>query len=186
MLKTLLNILILFFSSFAVSSAQDVAHIKAGVLLVHLKNNKFSFRPGINLGVQAKIGAPGFYMSPGIFYQKFTILEFDKKKYINDKPKYHLVKLNVDAGLEKSIVKLFRFRVFAGVNLNRVIKIDNNSHNINFDNVYEGFAGYDFGLGFNIAFMTIDFKQERSFTGFYKDYKKTKLNFTTISLGVVF
>ena len=117
MLKTILNILILFFSSFALSSAQDVAHIKAGVLLVHLQNNKFSFRPGINLGVQAKIGVPGFYMSPGIFYQKFTILEFDKKKYINDRPKYHLVKLNVGVGFEKDITELFRFRGFAGVNI---------------------------------------------------------------------
>ncbi len=186
MFKTTVNILILFFGFSTISTAQNVAHVKAGVLIVSLHNDEFSFRPGINLGVQAKIGATGFFMSPGLFYQKFTISEFAKKEYINDRPKYHLAKLNVDAGYESTLTKLFRYRVYAGVNLNRIIKIDNNSNNINFNNIYEGFVGYDYGFGFNVYFMTIDFKQERSLTEFYKGYKKTKLNFSTISLGFVF
>ncbi len=186
MLKTIINILLFFFNLNSNIVAQSVAHVKAGSLLVNVQNNKFSFRPGINLGIQAKIGAPGFYMSPGIFYQRFNISEFDKNEYINDRPSYHLSKLNVDAGYELKITKLFRCRVFTGINLNRIIKIDNNSQNINFNNVYEGFAGYDYGLGFNIAFFTIDFKEEHSLTQFYKGYNKTKLNFSTISLGFVF
>ncbi len=186
MLKIIINILLLFFSFNSKIIAQNVAHLKAGTLLAHVQNNKFSFRPGINIGIQAKIGAPGFYMSPGIFYQRFTISEFAKKKYINDKPKYHLTKLNIDAGYELKITKLFRLRAFTGINLNRIIKIDNNSQNINFNNVYEGFAGLDYGLGFNISSFSLDFKYERSFTQFYKDYNKTKLNFSTISLGFVF
>lgn len=197
MFSKYINIIIISLVLTTIVNSQNVANVKAGVLIVSLNNNNLSFRPGYNIGIQGKIGAPGFYMSPGLFYQKFTISKYNKKEYINDKPSYNLVKLNTDAGIEKSISSLFssvnskflnsfRVRVFTGLNLNYVRSIDKNPQNINFNNINEGFFGYDYGFGFSAWFLTLDFKQERSFTEFYKDIHKTKLNFSTISLGIVF
>jgi len=138
-------LIILFFNT--ISYTQNKAHVKGGLLLVSLSNDDFSFRPGYNLGIQGKIGAPGIYMSPGLFYQKFTISEYNKKKYINNRPSYSLIKINTDGGYEGRFTDLIRYRVFAGVNLNYILSIDNNEKNINFNNIHDAFVGYDLGFG---------------------------------------
>jgi len=196
MISKYINIIIISLILSTIVNSQNVAHAKTGVLIVGLNNDEFSFRPGINIGIQAKIGAPGFYMSPGLYLQKFTISEYKRSEYMNDEPSYYIVKLNTDAGVEKNILSFidsqnkflqaFKIRIFTGVNLNYVRSIDRNPENINFNNIYDLFLGYDYGLGFSVWFLTIDFKQERSFTEFYKGIKKTSLNFSTISVGIEF
>jgi hypothetical protein len=196
MIGKYINIIIISLVLSTIVSSQNGAHVKAGFLLVGLSNNEFSFRPGLNLGIQGKLGSPGFYMSHGLFLQKFTISEYNKTEYMNNRPSYYIVKLNTDGGIEKNILsfinsqnkflKSFKVRVFTGVNLNYVKSIDKNPNNINFNDVYDLFVGYDYGLGFSAWFLTIDFKQERSLTEFYKGIKKTYLNFSTISVGFVF
>ncbi|HHH53265.1 MAG TPA: hypothetical protein ENK91_06375 [Bacteroidetes bacterium] len=166
--------------------AQTVANIQVGSLLVSNDNDKFSYRPGYNVAIHARIGSPGFFMCPGLTYQRFTISEYDKTKYVNNLPSYSIVKISTNAGFENKIVKWLKYRFFAGLNLNYLSSIDNNSKNINFNSVYEGFVGWDYGVGISIGFITLDYKYEKSFTEFYKDIDKTKINFRTIVVGIAF
>lgn len=186
MFRKVINIILISFVFVANIISQDFANIKAGALMVGVSNNDFDFRPGYDLGIAVRIGSPGFFMSPSLSYQKFTIEQYNKKEYLNKRPSYSLVKLNNDAGFEFKLAKWFLYRAYAGVNLNYILSIDNNPQNIDFTQIYDGFVGYDFGVGVTLGFITLDFKWEKSFTEFYKDINKTKLNFSTINVGFVF
>ena len=126
MLSKVINIIIISFIFNGFITSQNVANIQAGTLIVGINSNSFSFRPGYNVGISARIGSSGFFMDPGLYYQKFTISEFNKKKFINDKPSYSLIKINTDGGFENKITNWLLYRIFAGVSLNYVLSIDNN------------------------------------------------------------
>ena len=82
--KKIMRIVFIFlFTVFCIFflKAQDGAVIYAGTLNVMVPNEPDVIRPGYSIGAQGKIGSPGFFMGPGLIFQKFTVDPFDKKRY---------------------------------------------------------------------------------------------------------
>lgn len=182
----LVNIIFLFLVVVATLKSQDGAQLYIGTLNVSVPNEPNTIRPGYSIGGQGKIGSPGFFMSPGIIFQKFTVDPFDKNRYYNDRPSYSMIKLTNDAGYEYKIFKFFKVRVFAGVSLNYVISIDENTRGINFNNLYDANFSYDYGAGISLWFITFDFKRDNNLTDFFKDIEKKGINFTCFNIGITF
>ena len=186
MLLRIINLILLIFVLSTGLKSQDSGLIYAGTLDVRIENEPNTVRPGYTLGAQGKIGSPGFYMSPGIVFQKFTIEPYDKNRYFNDQPSYSMLKLTNDAGYEYKITSFLKLRIFAGVSLNYVLTIDDNDSEIDFNNLYDANFSYDYGAGISLWFVTLDFKRDNSLTNFFKDIEKKGISFNCINLGIQF
>jgi hypothetical protein len=184
-----LRLIILIFLIFVVFNnlnSQDGAQLYVGTLNVSVPNEPNTIRPGFNVGGQGKIGSPGFFMAPGLIFQKFTVDPFDKNRYYNDRPSYSMIKLTTDGGYEYKILKFLKVRIFAGVSLNYVISIDENTRGINFNNLYDANFSYDYGAGISLWFITLDFKRDNNLTDFFKDVEKKGISFNCINIGISF
>lgn len=166
--------------------SQDGGLIYLGTINCSIENAPNEIRPGFSIGAQGKIGSPGFFMSPGLVYQDFTIYSFDKHRYVNDQPSYKMLKLTNDAGFEYKIFKIFKFRFFVGASLNYVMTIDKNDYGVDFDTLSDAYFSYNYGAGISIGFVTLDFKRDNSITDFYKNYEKKGISFNCLNLGIQF
>lgn len=166
---------------------QDGAIIYAGSLNVLVHNEPNTIRPGYSIGALGKLGSPGFFMCPGLIYQKFNVDPYDKKQFINNEPSYSMIKISTDGGYEYKLFDFLKLRLFAGVSLNYVISIDKrNQKEIGFDDLYDANFSYNYGAGLSLWFITIDFKRDNNLTDFFKFYEKKGISFNCINLGFQF
>jgi hypothetical protein len=142
--------------------------------------------PGYTVGAQAKIGSPGFYMSPGLVFQRFNIEPYDKNSFINSRPAYSMVKLINNAGWEYKIIKPLKFRFFVGVALNYVLSVDDNDRGYDLDDLYDANFSYDYGVGITVGFITLDIKRDKSLSNFFRNTTKKGIAFTCLNVGIAF
>ncbi len=182
------RILFILFFGFAVNAlhSQDIVNLRVGLLSTSIETSEIQPRYGYNVGVSARIGIPGFFMEPGLYYENFTISSYKEKEFISDHPGFHLIKANTNAGFEYAIFKNFHLRFYLGGNLSYVAVIDKNNNDVDFNTIDYGFASYDFGIGTTIYFMTLDFKYEKSLSPFFKSFENSQITSYNISLGFMF
>ena len=167
-------------------NSQDGALVYAGVLHSAPESTPGSIRPGYTIGAQAKIGSPGFYMSPGIVFHRFNIEPHDKNSFINSRPAYSMVNIISNAGWEYNIIKPLKFRVFIGVSLNYVLSVDDNDIGYDLDDLYDSSFSYDYGAGITIGFITLDIKRDKSLSYFFRNTDKKGISFTCLNVGIAF
>ncbi len=182
------RIIYTLFFAFVVNvlSSQDIANLRVGLLSTSIETSEIQSRYGYNAGISARIGIPGFFMEPSLYYENFTISSYKEKEFISDHPSFHIVKINTNAGVEYKLLKKFNLRFYLGGNLSYVAEIDKNNHDIDFNAIDYGFASYNFGIGTTIYFATLDFKYEKSLSPFFKSFENSQITSYNISLGFMF
>lgn len=170
----------------SIMQSQDGAVVYAGVLHSVPDSSPGSVRPGYTIGAQAKIGSPGFYMSPGLVFHRFNIEPNDKNNFFNSSPSYSMIKIINNAGWEYNIIKPLKFRVFVGLSLNYVLSVDDNDKGYDLDDLYDSSFSYDYGAGISFGVITLDIKRDKSLSYFFRNTDRKGIGFTCINLGIAF
>lgn len=171
--------------------AQNGANFKAGLALVgNINLNSFSdtamHKKAYHIGVDARIGPYGFYLSPGLHYYNVDIASSNGFGYFSSQPKYHIIKGPLNIAYKMFITRKFKFRLKGGVDINYVLLIDDNELGIDYSSVNDAYFGMNLGIGFDISRFTIDFNYESGLTNSIKDDDNSKLNYFSTSFGFFF
>jgi hypothetical protein len=172
-------------------SAQNGANIKAGLVLggnINLNSVSDSavHHKGFHIGVDARIGPYGFYLSPGLHYYNLEIQASNGFNFLTKAPKFHIIKGPINLAYKMFITRKFKFRVKGGIDINYILLIDENGSDISFDNVNDAYFGINLGAGFDIDHFTIDFNYESGLTNYITDNDSSKLNYFSASIGYFF
>ncbi|MEZ4908358.1 MAG: hypothetical protein R2771_12120 [Saprospiraceae bacterium] len=181
----IINIILLMFVLNAYSYSQDYAVAYFGPTYAISNASEKVYLPGYNFGIHALLGVPGFFMSPGLGYQKLTLVSHDKQHFFHHEPSFHILNINNDAGVEYVIIRNLSIRFFVGASLNYVLSIDENTNNIDFNSIYDANFSWDFGMGITFKAISLEYKIDKGLTGVYKDNYNYS-NFTIKSLNLAF
>lgn len=160
------------------------------VLAGDVNLNSFSdtavHKKGFHVGVDARIGPYGFYLSPGLHYYNIEIASNNGFNFLSNGPKYHIIKGPLNIAYKMFITRKFKFRIKGGIDINYVLLIDNNDLGISFENVNDAYFGLNVGAGFDIKHFTFDVNYESGLTNSLTDVENSKLNYFSASLGFFF
>ena len=173
------------------ASAQNGANLMVGTVLAgDINLNSISdtavHHKGFHVGVDARIGPYGFYLSPGLHYYRIDIEPSTGFGFFSASPKFHIIKGPIDIAYKMFITRQFKFRIKGGLDINYVLLIDDNPDGVDFENINDAYFGMNVGAGFDIHRFTIDFNYESGLTNYIKDQDNSKLNYFTVSLGFFF
>lgn len=144
------------------------------------------FRNGYSAGLKACFGTYGFFLSPGLYYQDYTI----SNKYVNldpfiKSPRIRSAKAKVIVGYQADMLKRkLNFRLGGGLNYNYIIIIDKNNLAIDFQTINDKYLAYNFDVGLDIFFLNLGLSYERSIPDVIKS--KNKFDFFILTAGINF
>jgi hypothetical protein len=184
-------LLFIFLGSGNDLAAQNGANFKAGLVLAgDINLNSVSdtavHHKGFHVGVDARIGPYGFYLSPGLHYYNLEVHPSGGYNFLTTAPKFHIIKGPINIAYKMFITRKFKFRVKGGLDINYILLIDENGHDISFDNVNDAYFGINLGAGFDIDHFTIDFNYESGLTNYITDNDDSKLSYFSTSIGYFF
>jgi len=173
------------------SFAQNGANFMSGLVLagdvgLNSLSDTAVHQKGFHVGVDARIGPYGFYLSPGLHYYNIEIAAGQGFNFLSGGPKYHIIKGPLNVAYKMFITRKFKFRIKGGLDINYILLIDNNDYDISFENVNDAYFGLNLGAGFDISRFTIDFNYESGLTNSITDDDNSKLNYFSASLGFFF
>ena len=172
-------------------SGQNGAHIKAGISLVgdidlsSYSDTSFHHK-AYHVGVDARIGPFGFFLSPGLHYYAVDIRSTTGFDFLAQAPKYHIIKGPVNLGYKIFINRRVKLRVQGGVDVNYILLIDENPYGITFNDVNDIFVGLNVGTGLDVGRLTFDLNYESGLSNVMDGVDDTELSFLSLSLGVFF
>jgi len=183
-------LLLLLYPSRSVK-AQNGANLQFGPVLVgDLNLASFSdtafLKKGYRIGVDARIGPYGFYLSPGLHYYGIDIESSTGFNFFNSAPKYHIIKGPINLGYKMFISRKVKFRVQGGIDVNYVLLIDDNDSDIGFKDINDAYFGLNLAAGIDFSHFTIDLNYESGLTNALKDNGNSKFNYLSAALGYFF
>ena len=137
-----------------------------------------------HVGLNARIGPYGLYLSPGIHYYGVNIDSTQAFNFFENQAKYHIIKVPLNLGYKMFITRKIKFRIEAGADVNYVLLIDDHPY-ANYETVNDVYFGLNMGLGFDFAKITLDLSYESGLTNTLVT-KDTKTNYLSFSLGYFF
>ncbi len=184
-MKKFFYIFVFLFISFSATS-QDIINIRLGIFNPNTEIDNLRMGLGYEAGISSRLGIPGLFISPGVYYQYFYVEEYNGKKFTDNKPTYHVMKLNINSGFEYAFMEILSLRAYVGANVNYLGLAQNNRTNSDLYSIRDLFFSYNFGLGTTVSIISLDFKFEKTFDKLYNSIPESNLNLYTVSLGVVF
>lgn len=144
------------------------------------------FRNGYTTGVKARFGTYSFFISPGLYYQDYTIKNsYERLSPFVKSPRIRSAKGKVIVGYQADMMKRkLNFRLGGGLNYNYIIIIDKNNSAIDFKTVNDKYLGYNFDIGLDIYFLNLGLSYERSIPNVIKSSKK--FDFFVVTAGINF
>ncbi|MGE5354844.1 MAG: hypothetical protein ACM3PT_01270 [Deltaproteobacteria bacterium] len=127
-------------------------------------NSLKQFRNGYNAGVKATFGTYSFFISPGLYYQEYTVKnDFTSLNPFIDSPRIRSVKAKVALGYQAYTLKRkINFRLGGGLNYNYVISIDKNVQGYDFKTIEDRYLAYNVGIDADAFFISLGLSYERS------------------------
>lgn len=149
-------------------------------------NSLKEFRNGYNAGIKAYFGTYSFFISPGIYYQEYTIKsDYKSPDPFVDSPRIRSAKAKAVVGYQADMLKRkLNLRLGGGLNYNYIIKIDNNPYGVDFQTLSDKYLAYNFDIAFNVFFVNLGLSYEKSIPKILNSQKK--FDFIIISAGISF
>ncbi|MBK9211679.1 MAG: hypothetical protein IPO14_01610 [Saprospiraceae bacterium] len=144
---------------------------------------------GTVISVEGRLASKFYYLSLGFTYHKLRVSPeiIDKNlKPFENKEDIHVIKVPVSIGYMPFNRNWGRFRIYAGVGVNIVTNVDENSIPVALSQFENSTMFYHFGAGFDIKFISIDYVFENSFSNFVNNVEKSKSQTQMLKLGVFF
>ena len=157
-----------------------------GDSLVSFPNSVKEFRNGYTAGVKAFFGTYGFFISPGLYYQDYTIKNnYEKLNPFVKSPRIRSAKAKAILGYQADMLKRkLNFRLGGGLNYNYIIIIEKNNSGIDFQTINDKYFAYNFDVGLDIYFLNLGLSYERSISDVIKS--KNKFDFIVFTAGINF
>lgn len=160
-----------------------------GELLNNLNDSINTFRNGYQVGILGSFGAYSFFVSPGIYFEDFTInKDFTKIDPFIKSPRMKMAKAKVVMGYQTDILtKKLKFKIGGGLNGSYLLSISDNNEDYTFNNLEDTYLGYNIDIGLDIFFVNINLSYEKSLKDtFTKENSEHKSDFLVLSAGVLF
>jgi hypothetical protein len=153
---------------------------------ISFPNSLKEFRNGYNAGFKAYFGTYSFFISPGIYYQEYTIKnDYKSPDPFVDSPRIRSAKAKAVIGYQADMFKRkLNLRLGGGLNYNYIIKIDNNPYGVDFQTLSDKYLAYNFDIAFDIFFVNLGLSYEKSIPKILNSQKK--FDFIIISAGISF
>ena len=122
------------------------------------------FRNGYTLGMHGDYGTYGFYISPGVYFQDFTI--DNNYKYIEPFVKSERIKLlkaKVLLGYKTNLfTRKLKFKFGGGFNGSYIINIAKNDKGVDFKSLSDTYYAYSFDVGLDIFSVSVNLSYEKT------------------------
>ena len=195
-MKVPLYMVLIFLFSFAVQKhifAQSSTVIEAGIIMGgdgdFLGEYSNGFRNGVLAGIKGEYGTYGFFLSPGIYFQNFTI----SKKYTQVKPfvddkRINMLKAKALLGYKTDVfTRKIKFKFGGGINANYIINIQKNDAGIDFKTLSDTYWGYTVETGIDILSFSLSLSYDKSFKEIWHiEDNKGYFDFMILTLGFKF
>ncbi len=145
-------------------------------------------RPSYSIGADFRMG-DRLYFNPGVFYHvmNYYLVDISETGFGNPVEDIVGVKcLKIPGYLGFKLVDgdNFRLRAYGGGTFYQRLGINKEEFGLSKDVFQRRFWGADAGLGFDIFFITFDFRYEWGQAGIYKDLPETKYTTFEVSAGL--
>jgi len=186
--KTWLIIAGLFWATCGMAQGGFNVQIGTGSLIVN--NESFTksgeAHYGLRLGGFARIGDDGWFIRPGLFYERYHAESSSSFNALDKGDHLHFLKGYVNLGLYIIRSDLFKLRLNGGGTIDYLAAIDNRGDVYKLADFSDAAIGINGGLGIDIAFITIDLGYEKGLTKFLTDDDSSRSEYYNLSLGFFF
>ena len=188
-MKNFCFIVLIFLTGFYSANAQGGVQIFGGISSIHNTSPDITkaghMQSGFTIGIQSRLKDGTFVAGPGLKYSRITMMSSDGADFFSKESNYHILSMPMNIGLEYRLNFITKLRMYTGGDLHYYYKIDDNSHEINYDFVNDYFFGAHAGIGIDLYWVTFDVIYEKGLTDAHK-FENSKYNFLTATVGFFF
>lgn len=191
LLKYLIFIFLLMHAGQNKIRAQSSTSVEMGILLGDdgdfINNYAQGFRNGYMIGLKGDYGTYEVFISPGIYFQSFTINNNYKKvkPFVRDE-RINMLKAKALLGYKTYfLTRKTKFKFGGGITANYIINIAKNDKGVNFKTLSDTYWGYTLDTGFEIFSISLSVSYEKPFKEILKiDDKRSYFDFLVFSLSI--
>ena len=169
--------------------SQGGAQLFSGLVIADNKNlsitNSGEYHSGYTIGLQTRLKDGTFVAGPGLKYTRINMFSAEETEFFSSQESYHFIQVPINIGLEYKVGNILKIRPYIGADATYFYKIDDNSHEINYDYVKDYFFGAHAGMGIDLWWITLDVIYEKGLSDAHA-FGNSPYNFLSVNLGFFF